>query len=168
MIQIDDSGSGSPVGSVGIGVLRSQTDEYYFELIPVSYFQGGKAGAKEYRKQVLPIVARAFERLGVSRNEPIEVCRGDIFTTLKIWLTECGYSWGEAKIEGRLQELVEDSYSNYLVQLGVPRQVIDTSDDYKSLNKKLELWVGESFKERAPVCKQWGKGWQRICARYAV
>lgn len=168
MIQIDDSGSGSPVGSVGIGILRIETGEYRFGLIPVSFFQGVKAGQKLYLDEVIPIVANAFEVLGVDLSEPVEVCRGDIFTKLKTWLTGRGYSWTEAKIEGQLQELVEESYIDYLVELGVPRPVIETAEDYRALSRCLELWVGESFGDRAPYCKQWGKGWQRICARYAI
>lgn len=168
LIQIDDSGSGCPVGSVGIGVLRLETKEYHFELIPLQYFQGANGVTKQYLDQVIPIVKRAFELFKVIKSEEIEICRGDIFTNLKLWLSESGYIWNETKIEGTLQSYVENSFGEYLVSLGVPKSLINTSDDYKSLNKSLERWVGRSFRDRASLCKQWGKGWQKICDRYAV
>lgn len=168
MIQIDDSGSGSPVGSVGIGVYRVGTGEFHFGLIPVSFFQGAMAGHKAYLSQVVPIVQAAFALLGVSEAEEIQVCRGNVFSELKVWLTHGAYNWSEARIEGPCQDLVEESYSCHLVDLGVPRSVIDSAGDYRALNQQLERWVGQSFRDRAPICKQWGRGWQRICARYAV
>ena len=35
MIQIDDAGSGSFVGGTCIGFYRPETNEYFFEIIPV-------------------------------------------------------------------------------------------------------------------------------------
>ena len=168
MIQIDDSGSGSPVGSVGIGVFRVETGQFCFDLIPVRYFQGALAGHQEYLGQVVPIVQAAFGMLSVAAAEEVLVCRGNVFSALKLWLDCEGYTWSEARIEGPCQDLVEEAYSRHLMALGVPQAVIGVSGDYRRLNKQLERWVGESFAARAPVCKQWGRGWQRICARYAV
>lgn len=39
MIQIDDAGSGSLIGGTGIGVMRAETREYYFDIIPLPYYQ---------------------------------------------------------------------------------------------------------------------------------
>lgn len=38
MIQVDDSGSGSFVGGTCIGIYRPETNEYYFDIIPVELY----------------------------------------------------------------------------------------------------------------------------------
>ena len=46
MLQIDDSGSGSFVGGTCIGVYRPETNEYYFDIIPVELYNRENFGSK--------------------------------------------------------------------------------------------------------------------------
>ena len=48
MIQIDDSGSGSLIGGTGIGILNTDTNEYYFDIIPLKYYQ-----TELYQKKII-------------------------------------------------------------------------------------------------------------------
>ena len=92
MIQIDDAGSGSFVGGTCIGVYRPDTNEYYFDIIPVELYSNENFKKKLYLDEVVKIVARAFNALQVDKNEQIDVCRGYMFDNLKKWFKEKGYS----------------------------------------------------------------------------
>ena len=39
MIYIDDAGSGSLIGGTGIGILNTKNNKYYFDIIPLKYYQ---------------------------------------------------------------------------------------------------------------------------------
>lgn len=39
MIQIDDAGSGSLVGGTVIGIIRTETLDYFYDVIPVELFK---------------------------------------------------------------------------------------------------------------------------------
>ena len=66
MIQIDDAGSGSFVGGTCIGVYRPETNEYYFDIIPVELYNEENMPKKLYLDAVTDIVRKAFDLLYVS------------------------------------------------------------------------------------------------------
>jgi len=83
MIQIDDAGSGSFIGGTCIGLYRPETNEYYFDIIPVELYNKENFKKKYYLDYVTEIAKKAFKALDVSRNETIEICRGYMFDRLK-------------------------------------------------------------------------------------
>jgi len=88
MVQIDDAGSGSFVGGTCIGMYRLETNEYYFDIIPVELYNKENFRKKAYLDEVVNIVSTGFKLLDVSKNEPISVCRGYMFDKLKNgWMT---------------------------------------------------------------------------------
>ena len=91
MIQIDDAGSGSFVGGTCIGVYRPETNEYYFDIIPVELYNRENISEKLYLDEVVNIVDKAFSLLNVKKSETIEICRGYMFRKLISWLDYNGY-----------------------------------------------------------------------------
>ncbi|NMA32945.1 MAG: hypothetical protein GX940_00115, partial [Clostridiaceae bacterium] len=67
MIQIDDSGSGSFVGGTCIGIYRPETNEYYFDIIPVELYDTDNFAKKNYLDEVVNIVDAAFRILKPSK-----------------------------------------------------------------------------------------------------
>ncbi len=160
MIEIDDAGSGSLIGGTGIGILRTETREYLFSLIPLSFFQEPLFQEKKYQQYVIRIVQEAVTKMKISKDEPIRVCRSYIFDELRTWLTAQGYSWESTKIEGPLQNLVEYSFSQYVISLGLPQNFVQHAR-YAFGFHRLFKWVLADFPNRAPLCKSGWKSWQR-------
>lgn len=160
MIEIDDAGSGSLIGGTGIGLLRSETQEYIFDLIPLSLFQEPQFQEKKYQLYVIKIIQEAFHKLKVNTDEPIRVCRSYIFDELRHWLTREGYQWESTKIEGPLQEKVEESFSQYVIELGLPKNFVQHAK-YAFGFHRLFKWIVADFDSRAELCKSGWKSWQK-------
>lgn len=160
MIEIDDAGSGSLIGGTGIGIMRRETGEYIFKIIPLSLFQEPYFQEKYYQKYVVKIVHSAFGRLNVFTEEPIRICRGYVFDDLRKWLTEQGYNWESTKIEGPLQEKVEESFNNYVIELGLPRNFVIHARYAYGFHRLLK-WVFADFKDRSILCKTGWKSWNK-------
>ncbi|WDC83815.1 hypothetical protein PL321_15165 [Caloramator sp. mosi_1] len=56
MIQIDDAGSGSLVGGTAIGIVRVETNEYMWDVIPIKYFTTPYFENKRYEDYALSII----------------------------------------------------------------------------------------------------------------
>lgn len=161
MIQIDDSGSGSFVGGTCIGVYRPETNEYYFDIIPVELYNKENFKQKLYLDEVVEIVSRAFNAMNVSKNESVEICRGYMFEKLKPWLGKRDCCWYSTHITGHFQDLVEKNFELYTVSLGLPRHYIKYTH-YPFHFHKLLRWVYADLENRIDLCKVGWKSWQRI------
>ena len=113
MLQIDDSGSGSFVGGTCIGIYRPETNEYYFDIIPVELYNKENFKKKLYLDEVVSIVSRAFVSFKPAKGEIIEICRGYMFDKLKLWLNQNGYTWYSTQITGKVQTVVEKNFELY-------------------------------------------------------
>ncbi|HHY05795.1 MAG TPA: hypothetical protein GX532_02305, partial [Clostridia bacterium] len=124
MIEIDDAGSGSLIGGTGIGILKKETQEYFFDLIPIHCFQPPAFSEKKYQDYVINIVKKAFKQLQISKKETIYLCPSYIFDHLRKWLSTQGYHWQNTKIVGPLQNKVETSFNHYVIRLGLPTNFV--------------------------------------------
>ncbi len=161
MLQIDDAGSGSFVGGTCIGVYRPETNEYYFDIIPVELYDKEQFKKKLYLDEVVTITASAFKSLSPAKGEMIEICRGYMFEHLKDWLNRNGYTWYSTQITGRVQEIVEKNFELYTERLGLPWQYIKYTR-YPFHFHKLLRWVYADFDKRIRLCKVGWKSWQQL------
>ena len=162
MIQIDDAGSGSFVGGTCIGVYRPETNEYFFDIIPVELYNKDNFKKKLYLDEVVNIVKRAFEVLNVDTGETIEICRGYMFERLKVWLNENSMCWYSTHITGRIQDVVEKNFELYTIKIGLPEHYIKYTR-YPFHFHKLLRWVFADFDERIGLCKVGWKSWEKYC-----
>lgn len=160
MIEIDDAGSGSLVGGTGIGVMRRETEEYIFKIIPPLFFREPNFSQKKYQDYVIKITKYAFKKLGVSGSEPVKVCRSYIFDSLRYWLSEQGYNWENDKIEGSLQSKVEESFSAYVIGLGLPKNFVQHARYAFGFHRLLK-WVFADYAKRSKLCKSGWKSWNK-------
>lgn len=160
MIEIDDAGSGSLIGGTGIGIIRKETEEYLFKVIPIELFQTPHFSQKTYQTHVISIVEEAFKHLKVTKNEPIYICRGYIFDALRNWLTHHEYNWESTKIVGILQNKVESSFDDYVINLGLPRNFIKHAR-YAFGFHRLFKWVMADKDNRSYLCKTGWKSWNK-------
>ncbi len=161
-IQIDDQGWGTPVGGVGIIVLRKETGELHYDIIPIEDFRVDTFKKKSYLASARNIVEQGFIKLSIQKDEDIEICSGCIHDKTAEWLKNEGYKFTVTKINGLAQQKGEELFIEYLRSLGIPNPpgiVNETVDEYKAQFFYLMDWVREDLKGRKPLCKT---GWKYL------
>ncbi|NJD76842.1 MAG: hypothetical protein FIB08_07075 [Candidatus Methanoperedens sp.] len=159
-IQIDDQGWGMPVGGVGIIVLRKETGEVHYDIVPIKNFNLENFKKKKYLDSAKEIVEKGLNILKVGKNEEIEICSGSIHDKSTQWLKDEGYKFTVMKIDGQAQQIGERLFTEYLQRLGVPRPppiVEETVEEYKAQFFYLMDWVREDLAGRTQFCKT---GWK--------
>ncbi|KMT21382.1 hypothetical protein [Clostridium cylindrosporum] len=160
MIQIDDAGSGSLVGGTVIGIMRVETGDYYYEVIPIKYFKSPYFEDKKYNDYSTKIIKRGLNELLVSKDEPIEICQGYMFNSARKYLQENGYNFTSGKIDQPLQNIIEETFTDYCVGLGIPLDYLDYTK-YPFHFHRLIKWVFADFKSREKLCKTAWKSWKK-------
>lgn len=160
MIQIDDAGSGSLIGGTCIGAIRVETNEFLYEVIPIKYYTKKTFKKKLYLDYVVEIVKRLFERLGVGKKEPIEVCRGYMFDRLRKWLSKENYKYENVKILDPLQTKIEETFEEYTISLGLPKDYIRYTK-YPFHFHTILKWVYADYENRTKLCKTGWKSWSK-------
>ncbi|SCZ01426.1 hypothetical protein SAMN03080606_03588 [Alkaliphilus peptidifermentans DSM 18978] len=160
MIQIDDAGSGSLLGGTLIGALRVETGEYKDEIIPLEYYQNENFNKKLYIQYVVNITERLFQKLDVSTSEEIQVCRGYMFDELNKWLKTNNYNHINTKIGDPLQSIIETSFDQYAISLGLPNSYISYTK-YPFHFHRILKWVYADYEERSKLCKTGWKSWNK-------
>ncbi|MEA4963961.1 hypothetical protein [Lutispora sp.] len=158
MIQIDDAGSGSLIGGTCIGALRCETGEYYYEIIPPILYDKTNFKNKSYLYYTTQIVKNALEILQVNENEEIEVCQGYMFDDARKYLKNKNYKYKGTKICDPLQSLIEKTFEEYSISLGLPRDFIMYTK-YPFHLKRLLKWVYADYGNRVKYCKTGWKSW---------
>jgi hypothetical protein len=160
MIQVDDAGSGSLVGGTCIGVLRKETGEYYHEILPVNIFDQVNFKNKLYIYYTTEIVKNAFKMLSVKKREKILICQGYMFEDTRKFLTQANYNYTNSKIEEPLQSLIERTFEEYAISLGLPRDFIAYTK-YPFHFHRLLKWVYADYDNRIKLCKTGWKSWHK-------
>lgn len=160
MIQIDDAGSGSLVGGTCIGILRKETGEYHYRIIPVHLFNEANFKNKTYIYYTTEVVKNALNKLSVKKEEDILICQGYMFEDTRKFLAREKYSFSNSKIEDPLQSLIEKTFENYTISLGLPRDFISYTK-YPFHFHRLLKWVYADYDNRIKLCKTGWKSWQK-------
>ena len=158
-IQIDDQGWGTPVGGVGIIVVRKDTGDIHYDIVPIELFDLMNFKKKTYMDSARGIVEQGFIKLKVTKDEEIEICSGCIHDKTAKWLNDEGYNFKVMKIDGNAQLKGEQLFIEYLRSLGVPNPpaiVEETVDEYKAQFFYIMDWVRKDPEARKPLCKT---GW---------
>lgn len=160
MIQIDDAGSGSLIGGTCIGVMRKETGEYLYSIIPLALYQKDNFEKKYYLDYVVDIIKTIFLNLKVSNHEKIEVCRGYMFDKLRLWFKENGYQFTSTTIEDPLQTKIENTFEQYAISLGLPHEFLNYTK-YPFHFHRLLRWVYADYEHRNILCKKGWKSWEK-------
>jgi hypothetical protein len=158
-ILIDDAGYGDLLYGVVIGGYRPQTNEFFYDLIDVKYFQKPRFKKKTYLSEARKIARRLVDRMELEDEEIIALCRGDILDRAAEALSDI---YGEDRIvrvqvQGRAQELIEAAYVDEIRNLG-----------YEPIPERTEKW-GKNFwhmfrwlKRNPDKLKYSKSGWPRL------
>lgn len=154
MIYVDDSGWGSLIGGVAIGIYDSDMKKMLARIIPVKYFQGSLFIKGIYRKRAIVEFLRMYSE--VSDSEHFYVCRGTILDGIYRMLISNNYDTERIEIGDPLQGFLEERFAKHLKRFGVPQK--SKGAHCLSFNEQLE-WVREDPSREKHVKTGW-KSWQ--------
>jgi hypothetical protein len=160
MIQIDDAGSGSLIGGTCIGALRQETNEFYYEIVPVKYYNKENFKKKSYIYYTTDVIKNSLKKLNVDKTEPIYICQGYMFEDAAKYLKENNYNYYSSKIEDPLQTIIERTFEEYAISLGLPKDFI-LYTKYPFHFHRLLKWVYADYSNRITVCKTGWKSWEK-------
>ncbi len=157
MIQIDESGWGSLLGGVSIGLYNTETKKFFAKTIPVRYFQKLSFKKQKYLDEARKIVMTGIFAMGIPMK--VVICRGFALKKARFALKAVPYEEfdiTEGEIGPPLQRLLEGHFAKHLKRLGVPDK--SGGAHRLSFNDQLD-WIKEDPK-RAKYVKTGWKRWQ--------
>lgn len=162
MIQIDDAGSGSLVGGTLIGIIRTQSYDYFNDIIPLKYFTSPFFDKKEYTEYCVEIIKNAINVLDIGKNETIQICQGYIFDKAYDYLINSGYDCEKVRISLPLQDIIEKSFMDYVINIGIPTNYMNYTK-YPFHFHRLLKWVFADYNQRSKLCKTGWESWKKYC-----
>lgn len=132
MIEIDDAGGGCFIGPEVLAIHRLETDEVWYVLI-----------SPQEPDRILSatiLLSRAFTTNGILPNEPIKLCRGDIFDLFEVWLRRHGYQVFREKVSDATDELAERKFMDILHSYGLPVDLELHDRGYREFYDCIALW----------------------------
>jgi len=160
VIQIDDAGSGSLVGGTCIGAMRVETGEFFYDIIPIEYYNETNFKNKLYLNIACDISIDLLKKLNVDKKEKILICRGYMFDVFKKWLIDEGYNFESAVIKDPLQYKIEKTFESYASSLGLPDKFLKYTK-YPFHFHRLLRWVYADYKNRSLLCKRGWNSWKQ-------
>jgi hypothetical protein len=156
---IDDSGTGDLIGDAFIVFWRRETNDVIRKRIPLEIYQSPDFNDKS-KNSVKELLIQAIDELHIPSTEEIFMCGGSIFDECRKYLSEKGFNNKTAKIEGYFQDLVEQSYVDYLVnEIGIPKNLV-TVESGKERFFALFRWLTEDYPRRVRFVKSGFDKWQ--------
>ena len=103
-----------------MGVHRKETDEFHYDVIPVSYFQPPDFRNKLYLKKATELTLQLLQEMKLGPDEVIEICSSFVFDETRPRLAE---QFGKDRvmtsvITGHAQDNVETAYLDEIRNLG--------------------------------------------------
>jgi hypothetical protein len=105
---------------VVIAAFRCETQEFRYDVLDVKYFRYPRFRSKEYLKEASTVVFQLLSKLGLKKDERIQICRGYIFDEAAKGLREM-YSDNQIEriaVTGEPQRLTEIAYLDEIRNLG--------------------------------------------------
>ncbi len=162
-IFIDDAGTGDLVGSAFILFWRRETNTLVKKEVPLKLYQSPDFNklTKEYIKDLF---VETFKEMDIPKTEDIYLCTGNCFDLARVFLKEEGYNYHDAKIEGYLQDLVEQTYLDHIIEeYNVPAHKVTLESGAKRFFS-LFHWIYQDFPRRQAFVKSgfpnWGSKWK--------
>ncbi|HOP73467.1 MAG TPA: hypothetical protein PLC07_00210 [Bacillota bacterium] len=145
MIEIDDAGGGCFLGPEVLVIHRLETDEAWYLYIPPY--------VKERVLFATRILKRAFVDLAISPQEPIRLCRGEIFDLFEEYLKAKGYLVVREKVSAATDRLAEGKFMEILYSYGFPSDIRLRDRNYQEFYEWVSLWYHSLPKANKHLCK---------------
>jgi hypothetical protein len=162
-IEIDDAGTGDIIGDAFIVFWRRETNDLLVKKIPLELYQSPDfdSKTKSYTKSLF---MEAISEMNIPPTEEIFLCTGSIFDEARKYLQEEHFNVSDAKIEGYLQNVIEKTYLDHVInEYGVPEEDIPVESG-KDRFFALYNWITDDFPRRNIYVKsgfeKWGTKWE--------
>ena len=164
-IEIDDAGTGDPLLGAVIGFYRRETEELHFEWIPIETYQEGTYHKDLPPEEAAKAVMRGLLALNIKADETVMICQGSIFDKAREALDQANITHEPLKVEGKLQDAVEEEYVKAIEALGIQSKAlrVDESDKDRSYKKRyfvLLNWAKKKVDEREKYVKNGLNFWK--------
>jgi len=156
-VYVDDSGWGSLLGGVAIGMYNDANKKFLYQIIDIKHFQGKNFKNQTYLEEALDMFVEMESRIG--RYNKIVVCRGFILDRIFDHLEEFSrIHYERAEIGDPLQGLLEKAFNAHLRGLGVPV----TGPGAHGMSYDDQVKWALRFKKRAKLAKTGWKCWSKL------
>ncbi len=149
-IHIDDAGTGDPLLGAVIGFLRAETGDLHFEWIPIETYQEGTYSKEKPQEEAAKAVMRGLLSMNLKDDEPVMICQGSIFDKARESLDGANIKHEPLKIEGKLQEAVEEEYIKAVEALGIRSKALRVSEDDKEKGYRKRYFVLLNWAKKRP------------------
>ncbi len=159
-IIIDDAGWGDLILGVVIGALELPAHRYMERRIPVAYFQPPRFERQEYLTKTVSIIQEIIEVMQADKTTRFQVCSGYVLSAARDFLEEQGYQVEKIEVTGELQRRVEQGFTRWCTEVGVPPEVLSPESGKNRFWALLE-WVAEKPDLREGLVKTGWRSWQK-------
>ncbi|HBF38915.1 MAG TPA: hypothetical protein DDW50_16545 [Firmicutes bacterium] len=132
MIEIDDAGGGCFVGPEVLVIHKLETGKAWYLNIPPH--------VEERIKYASKILKAAFQELAISKDEPVRLCRGEIFDPFQDYLSSKGYQVVREKVSEATDQLAEVRFMDILYSYGFPRNLTLKDRNYQQFYQLVSCW----------------------------
>ncbi|HPG29312.1 MAG TPA: hypothetical protein PKY81_04260 [bacterium] len=157
-IVIDDAGSGNFVGGMIIAGFADGIDKYKGCIISPDEYNDKQI---EMQIKVLKCVEEIIAYFSEHDIVSVFLCQSNLFDKSALHLVDKGYVVIRGRVEGKLQDLIEDDFMNHLKSFGMPEYVDffakiimkDKNSGYRMLNSFCINFIKADLKNRLKYCK---------------
>jgi hypothetical protein len=132
MIEIDDAGGGCFLGPEVMVIHKLETGQAKYLLIPPQVTDRILCATK--------LLRNAFLDLGISRTEPVKLCRGEIFDLFETYLAQKGYQVVREKVSDSTDNLAESKFMEILHSYGFPNDLCLENRNYQEFYELVSFW----------------------------
>ena len=123
---VEDAGGGCLAFSEVLVLVCENPQEIYTARVPLTWEDD-----LTLEQMVSRLVIKMMEEAGVTKNDQLLVCSGNIFNDFHQWLTEEGYQWNYHKMDGLAHEVAEQTFYQQILDAGFPAFVHPSPGNYR-------------------------------------
>jgi hypothetical protein len=145
MLEIDDAGGGCFIGPEVLVIHRLETKQTWYLIIPPQIIE-----RVEYATKLLK---KAFKELKISPQEPVRLCRGEIFDGFQKFLEGRSYQVVREKVSDATDELAEVKFMQILHSYGFPKELALERRNYHKFYEMVALWYYSCERHKSGIRK---------------
>ncbi|MCL2337682.1 MAG: hypothetical protein FWC60_09705, partial [Firmicutes bacterium] len=140
---IEDAGGGCRAFSEVLVLVSEDPVRIYRRDLPLTW-----KNSITIEEMVLNKVMEMLDEAGVTQADYLYVCSSNLFYHLHKWLTDNGYRWETAKMDGLAHEMAERYFQEQIVQAGFPAQIQLEERNYREFYGFVDAWIKEDLSRR--------------------
>jgi len=144
---VEDAGGGCRAFSEVLVLVCENPPRIYKRYLPLTWDKNITLEEMACRK-----VREMMREAGVTREDYLYVCSSNIFHRLHQWLTENGYRWETAHMDGLAHEVAEQAFQQQIIAAGFPADIKLEGRNYKEFYRLVNAWINQDPARRC-FCK---------------